>query len=277
MDQDINSQIREARAGGIAGNGNNVKILGNRIHGIGGGTKNHGIYIDFSGSPDSVDNIEIAWNYIYNITGGNIIQTFSSLGDITNVYLHDNLLDSGTRYGLNIGANTQGEIFIWNNVVKNTAYAGFRTDTAYPVAKMLVFNNTFYNVDTTGISRAAIENTANLGTAIFEFKNNLVIPAPNSGGYTDSEVFSGWGTGIFENNFWYGKSSPTGPDISPVAGSGILDPGFVDVTNGDLHLSATSPARNTGIVTTIVVQSDIDGNPRNMGGSIDVGAYEYIE
>jgi len=267
----------EARAGGIAGNGNNVKLLGNRIYGIGGGTKNHGIYIDFDGGPVTVDNIEIGWNYIYNITGGNIIQTYSAGGDITNVYIHHNFLDGGTRYGLNIGAETQGDIYIWDNVVKNSAYAGLRTDTNYPIGEIYVFNNTFHNVDTADASGAAIKNTANLGAVIFEFKNNLVIPSANSSGYTSPDNSSGWGAGIFENNFWYGKGAAPGLDSSPVAGSGTSDPGFVDVNNGDLHLSSTSPGRNTGVLPTVGILTDYDGNPRTMGVSIDVGAYEFIE
>ena len=51
------------------------------------------------------------------------------------------------------------------------------------------------------------------------------------------------------------------------------DPGFVDFTNGDFHLSSTSPCINSGIGYPAIT-TDLDGNPRLVGGFQDIGAYE---
>ncbi|WP_225035980.1 choice-of-anchor Q domain-containing protein [Winogradskyella sp. SM1960] len=49
---------------------------------------------------------------------------------------------------------------------------------------------------------------------------------------------------------------------------------FVDYVTNDFHLSATSPAIDAGVDTDLAV-TDLEGNPRSMGTSVDAGAYEY--
>src|SRR5262249_24813632 len=62
------------------------------------------------------------------------------------------------------------------------------------------------------------------------------------------------------------------------AGDINADLRLVDLANGDLHLTSTSPAINAG--DNSVVQpgwTDYDGKPRVQptGGTVDIGAYEY--
>lgn len=53
------------------------------------------------------------------------------------------------------------------------------------------------------------------------------------------------------------------------------DPLFVDPGSGDFHLSANSPAIDTGSNAAIAgVMADLDGNPRISNGIVDMGAYE---
>lgn len=49
---------------------------------------------------------------------------------------------------------------------------------------------------------------------------------------------------------------------------------FVDYANNDFHLSATSPAIDAGVNADLSA-TDLDGNPRSMGVSVDAGAYEF--
>jgi len=55
------------------------------------------------------------------------------------------------------------------------------------------------------------------------------------------------------------------------------DPLFVDLDNGDYHLLEDSPCINTGDPNYIAEpnETDLDGNPRIIGGRIDMGAYEF--
>lgn len=68
-------------------------------------------------------------------------------------------------------------------------------------------------------------------------------------------------------------------------GNFVADPLFMDALNGDLHLQRLSPCRNRGNSTVVTSPpflmdststfiSDLDGNPRLVDGTVDLGAYE---
>jgi parallel beta-helix repeat protein len=87
-------------------------------------------------------------------------------------------------------------------------------------------------------------------------------------GDSPSEIYNDYG----------GGSAVSYSDIqSGYLGEGNVDadPLFVDAATRDLHLQPGSPAIDAGLDSYVVgVTTDLDGNPRIMGASVDMGAYE---
>jgi hypothetical protein len=66
---------------------------------------------------------------------------------------------------------------------------------------------------------------------------------------------------------------------TPMATNGVgnitNDPAFVDYAGGNLRLQPNSPCINSGNNAYVVGSTDLDGNPRIVFGTVDIGAYEY--
>jgi hypothetical protein len=67
----------------------------------------------------------------------------------------------------------------------------------------------------------------------------------------------------------------TTPLPSTGVGNTTNDPGLVDWVNGNLRLQPSSPCINAGYNGYVTTPIDLDGNPRIVGGTVDMGAYEY--
>jgi parallel beta-helix repeat protein len=95
--------------------------------------------------------------------------------------------------------------------------------------------------------------------------------------------------GTLQNCIIYNNSAPSGSNYSggslsycctqplPAAGKGNMtnNPLFINFISGDFHLQSNSPCINSGNNPSVPASVDLDGNPRNVGGTLDIGAYEF--
>ena len=67
----------------------------------------------------------------------------------------------------------------------------------------------------------------------------------------------------------------TTPDPGNGTGNINAEPLFVDLPKGNLRLQSSSPCINAGLNANTAGATDLDGRPRIIGGTVDIGAYEY--
>jgi len=280
-------------AAGVSGHGDGNAVLGNHIHDIAcvGALENHGIYAD-SGAM----NWSIGFNWIHDITGGNLIQFYDNVGLAGNTYtgfpsgwngftgmmVFNNWLENSGKYGLNMADGIVSG-HVWNNVVKGASFAGLRFNTISKNMDMTVAFNTFYDNDRVAVggSDAQVLNTwGNYNpTGTIRIYDNIIAAGPKSVrsssfyrnvGNTDSYL-------DFRRNLYYDNGYGWGSfarDASAIVGN----PLFIGAASDDFSLSATSPAIDAGTqATALTLVQDFTGRVSRPSGSVsDLGAFEFV-
>jgi hypothetical protein len=85
---------------------------------------------------------------------------------------------------------------------------------------------------------------------------------------------------FYFNTNWYYRDDAGGVDdyVGSIANhcwASPSNPLFVDYAGGNFRLQPNSPCINAGDNSYVTSATDLDGNPRLSGGTVDIGAYEY--
>ncbi len=131
-----------------------------------------------------------------------------------------------------------------------------------------------------------VSNTASYGGGGYGGTYNNCTIVANTAGNSGGGVFGGTGATL-ANSIIYFNSAPSGSNLDlakfnyccstpPLSGDGNITnpPAFVDLAGGNLRLQIGSPCINAGNNSFVNNSTDLDGNPRIVGGTADLGAYE---
>ena len=281
-----------SKGGGYAGHGQGTKVFGNHIHDMAcvGALENHGIYVDSGGT-----NIEIAFNWIHDITGGNLIQFYDNVGlagsnfanfpanwpGFTGMQVHHNWLERSGKYGLNMADGiVSGQI--WNNVIIGANLAGMRFNTISHSMDMTIAFNTLYDNGraVTGANPQISNTWGNYGpTGTIRIYNNVIAAGPNSATTGAPGFYSNSGTSDayldFKRNLYFDRGLGWSQNSKDASGL-YVDPRLIAPTTGDLTLGAGSPAIDAGTqaIPFTIIDDLTNVKARPQGGALDIGAYE---
>ncbi len=291
----------------LNGNVENFTVSNNTVH------DNNNIGIDMIGfegecvgCADSLDRARdglVTGNLVYNIDSqGN--PAYGSERSADGIYV-----DGGTRiviernvvHDVNIGIEIASEhkgkgtslITVRNNFVSGCHTTGFAMggyDTNRGSTEdCTVVNNSLYQNDTdvTGSGEMLVQydtrNNVIENNLLFAGAQNLFIVneyTQNTGNTVDYNLYFSSGGAAASEWAWKGTyytgfadwQSSTGNDANGL----FVNPLLVDPSNGDLHVTAGSPAVNAGetLATSAIGSVDIDGHARVDGMAVDIGADE---
>ncbi len=154
-----------------------------------------------------------------------------------------------------------------SRVISNVAYQGGG------VASNSVFSSAFIANQAAGAGGGAfasslfnstiVANTANAGSGAYLSALTNCVSYYNIGGA---------GANYASSTLGYCCTTPAAAGIGNITNA----PGFAN-TNGwaDLRLQSNSPSINAGNNAYVTSSTDLDGNPRIAGGTVDMGAYEF--
>ena len=185
----------------------------------------------------------------------------------------------GTVYQSLVQSNSGGygvaNAVVHRSVIARNQGRGLSGSTAN---NTLIFSNSFGGAEFSGLSHCTVfgNNAGNGGAGTLNCNvTNSIIQSnrlSNTSSYDDVNYNASGPYFVLNNSI--GAFSPGGALVSFV-GNFPNAPLFVNPAAGDFRLQPNSPGINDGTNIYVTTATDFDGNPRIVGGAVDVGAYEH--
>ena len=239
----------------------------------------HGAGFQFSNCDVMMEDMYFHDNYCANCYGG------GANFDSCNVYVNSAVFEDNyavNAAGMGIQRSNDYDVKIYNCLFNNNISYHYGGAMAMATSSPLVQNVTMTNNYTIAAGGGALQFYSEARPV---FKNCIIWGNDWYGEHNaisdGSQIFV-WGSDCapeFYNSILqggykevHGNSSIAVYDTATMLDS---DPMFVDIQNRDFRLQAGSPAINSGSFDTAGIPSkDLSGNPRIVGGRIDIGCYE---
>lgn len=277
-----------SKGAGFEGHAQHSVCLANEIFSLNcvGAQETHGVYAD-SGATDW----QVAFNYVHDITGGNLVQFFDNNIDqaqpgwngFERMDVFCNWLENCKKFGLNL-ANSFISGRIWNNVIIGSSLAPIRFEISYPMAPYngLIQFNTCYNCDvvTSGGGNVQVycdnanADGAHPQSGHHQISDNIFCAGPNTVadipyGLEGSSFFQ------FARNNWYSPGHWNAGNVAKDATALFLDPKFTNPAAGDFSLQPSSPMIDAATTTLFDPVCDFTFILTRPQGSLsDLGAFE---
>jgi len=258
---DLNTNGSNNTLGMLIGDARNTTISKNRIYNFLSVTGATGLLegIEFDGASGTAASVTLVNNMV------SIVPAFTNAQSV--IGIQDFGFGGNTFNALNnsifIGGTGSGSSSTW------ALRRGISAPTAYTAKNNIAYNN---RTGGTGNHFAGGDQSANTGTFVSDF-NLFVGTGATVANFMDYGTSSS-GTPV---SFAAWKTGPPARDASSIgqtAASVILTDQFIDPTNGDLHLKATSIALSAGMPLGSVTD-DFDNDPRPASNP-DIGADELV-
>jgi parallel beta-helix repeat protein len=248
-------------------------IRNNSQSGCSGGVGGGGVAVVGAASAQVFNNIIVSNSW--GSAGGGI--TLFAAGTPT---IENNTIARNTAGGQGGGiwlVNAGGEIIVQNLIHDNTGTQGGGIYLSLGSTGQVLVNNTIAN-NKGSASGSALYTTGD-GTAVQIYNNILVGSSGQNAVFCDSTF--GSNPANFFNNDAFSSGGGTGL-LGDCAGQATLmgnisaDPLFVNAAKVNFQLQSGSPAINAGNNSAPHLPAkDLAGKPRIVGGTVDMGAYEF--
>jgi hypothetical protein len=231
-------------------------------------------------SNDSAHHITLRGNQFEYIANRSTSTTLGLDGLYTNPNCHDFIIDGNAFHDigrtdvnwLDHGLYLHGSNFtVINNIFYNIPH-GWSIQTADGLSNVLIANNTFAFPNGGGQDgQIMLWNTQSNLT----IRDNIFYNPQN---YAITRYTSSISSCSIDHNLVYGASGMMA-DSAGCSGTNQTgaNPQFVNASTApfDFHVQAGGPGIDTGMNLSAVA-TDFDLNPRPLGSSADIGAYEYV-
>jgi len=231
-----------------------------------------GLFNDLEGNA-TLANLVFDGNYA-SYKGGAIYNNYYCSPKMTNVVFRGNTSNVGGAIYNDIGSNPAitNAVFLENSAILDGG-AIYNREYSNPV-----LTNTTFTRNVAGSAGGAIYNffSSPIITNGILFDDSATIEGNEIRNFSTPAVSNPLVSySLIEGS---GGSGGWDPNLGTDLGGNIDDdPLFTDAPGGDLRISESSPAVDAGSNAAVPggVATDLDGNPRIAGGTVDMGAYEF--
>lgn len=196
-----------------------------------------------------------------------------------NVFIQDNkILNNVATFGGGFWiVNEANEVIVQNLFANNRAASGSQIYSLIPHSTrgFELINNTIVSAPDGGADAAVIADGFNDNVLI---ENNVIYALGDNAAIICNPIYSE-GPPIVQFNDAFNPTVPYGGSCSSFGGTNgniSADPAFVDVKKGNYQLTTGSPAIDAGSnAAPALPKKDFAHHPRIVGGTIDMGVYEF--